>query len=256
MKRNRQIASLLLASAMMLCSTPDAALPAKAAGTSSENLTPCIKADVNKQKFSHNEWTGKNGAEDVFGINREEAAVTLIPYQDSAAAAAAVWDYNAREDSTYLQMLTREAGGKWDLTVVQNQQQADSYLKDGFMNPDYNSSGGSWKSVSMPDSWTRQGFDFSIYTNVGEPWQSRYDGNVPVPNAPTNYNPVGLYRKKFTLDPQMTENNRRVCIQFDGVESAYYVYVNGKEVGYSEDTFSPHKFDTNSATVPGSRIRT
>ena len=46
MKRNRQIASLLLASSMMLCSTPDAALPAKAAGTSSENLTPCIKADV------------------------------------------------------------------------------------------------------------------------------------------------------------------------------------------------------------------
>ena len=243
MKRNKQIASLLLASSMMLCSTPDVTLPVKAAGTSSENLAPCIKADVNKQKFSHNEWTGKNGAEDVFGINREEAAVTLIPYQDSAAAAAAVWDYNAREDSVYLQMLTREAGGSWDLTVVQNQQQADSYLKDGFMNPDYNSSGGSWKSVSMPDSWTRQGFDFSIYTNVGEPWQSRYDGNVPVPNAPTNYNPVGLYRKKFTLDPQMTENNRRVCIQFDGVESAYYVYVNGKEVGYSEDTFSPHKFD-------------
>ena len=243
MKRNKQIASLLLASAMMLYSTPALTLPVSAAGTSSEGLKPCIKADTDKQKFSHNEWTGKNGAEDVFGINREEAAVTLIPYQDSATAAKTIWDYNAREDSTYLQMLTREAGGKWDITVVQNQDQANAYLKDGFMNPDYNSSGGAWKSVSMPDSWTRQGFDFSIYTNIGEPWQSRYDASVPVPQAPTNYNPVGLYRKKFTLDSKMTENNRRVCIQFEGVESAYYVYVNGKEVGYSEDTFSPHKFD-------------
>ncbi|MBP0962271.1 MAG: DUF4981 domain-containing protein, partial [Oscillospiraceae bacterium] len=244
MKKNRQIASLLMASAMMLYSTP--AMPeltVNAAGTSSEGLKPCIKADVDKQKFSHNEWTGKNGTEDVFGVCREEAAVTLIPYQDSATAAKTAWDYNARENSVYLQMLTGKNGGNWDLTVVQNQQQAEGYMNDGFMNPDYSSSGGAWKSVSLPDSWTRQGFDFSIYTNIGEPWQSKYDGNVPVPQAPTNYNPVGLYRKKFTLTPEMTENNRRVCIQFDGVESAYYVYVNGKEVGYSEDTFSPHKFD-------------
>ena len=84
---------------------------------------------------------------------------------------------------------------------------------------------------------------FSIYTNVQMPWQSKYDQNVSVPNAPTNYNPVGLYRKTFNVDDKMLEDNRRVYVNFQGVESAYYVYVNGKEVGYSEDSYSPHRFD-------------
>ena len=47
------------------------------------------------------------------------------------------------------------------------------------------------------------------------------------------------------------ENNNRIYIHFQGVESAYYVYVNGKEVGYSEDTFSPHKFDITDYLVDG-----
>lgn len=63
------------------------------------------------------------------------------------------------------------------------------------------------------------------------------------PAAPTHYNPVGMYRKNFTLKKGMLDDSRRVYINFRGVESAYYVYVNGHEVGYSEDTFSPHKFD-------------
>lgn len=50
-------------------------------------------------------------------------------------------------------------------------------------------------------------------------------------------------RKNFTLKKGMLDDSRRVYINFQGVESAYYVYVNGHEVGYSEDTFSPHKFD-------------
>ena len=49
----------------------------------------------------------------------------------------------------------------------------------------------------------------------------------------------------------MLENNNRIYIHFQGVESAYYVYVNGKEVGYSEDTFSPHKFDITDYLVDG-----
>ncbi|MFR5738799.1 MAG: sugar-binding domain-containing protein [Coprococcus sp.] len=51
-----------------------------------------------------------------------------------------------------------------------------------------------------------------------------------------HYNPVGLYRKTFNVDDKMLEDNRRVYVNFQGVESAYYVYVNGKEVGYSEET--------------------
>ncbi len=219
---------------------------------SAESFPAFNAVSADGQKFTHQEWTGKpytdtNGktqyAEDVFGINREPASVNPIPFQNSSAAADAVWDYNARENSDYFQLLTG-SGVDWELNVVLNAEQAQKYLSGGFMNPNYSPNpADGWKNVSLPSSWTRQGFDFSIYENIGEPWQSNYDKYVPCPNAPTNYNPVGLYRKKFTVEPSMLASDRRISIQFDGVESAYYVYVNGKEVGYSEDTFSPHRFD-------------
>ncbi|MBR3421586.1 MAG: DUF4981 domain-containing protein [Ruminococcus sp.] len=193
--------------------------------------------------FTHQEWTGKNGAEKVFAVNRAPASVNAVPYQDSASAQSAVWNYNDREKSDYLQMLTG-ANEDWQLTVKQNDQQASGLRNGGCFNPNYNPNpADGWKTVQLPRSWTTQGFDFSIYRNVPQPWQDRYDGNVQCPNAPTNYNPVGIYRKKFTLDSSMQTGGRRIYIQFDGVESAYYVYLNGKEVGYSEDTFSPHRFD-------------
>ncbi|MDO4864056.1 MAG: glycoside hydrolase family 2 TIM barrel-domain containing protein [Ruminococcus sp.] len=201
--------------------------------------------------FTHQEWTGKNGNEKVFAVNRAPASVNAIPYQDAATAQSAVWEYNDREKSEYLQMLTGK-DEDWQLTVVQNDERASGFRNGGFMNANYNANpADGWKTVQLPRSWTTQGFDFSIYRNVPEPWQDRYDSYVPAPNAPTNYNPVGLYRKKFTLDSTMQTGDRRIYIQFDGVESAYYVYLNGKEVGYSEDTFSPHRFDITDYLVSG-----
>lgn len=249
MKRLKQALSVLLSAAILTATLP---MPAVTAATSSEGLSPAFSANVNAKKFTHMEWTGKGyttldgknvGAEDVFAINREEASLTLIPYQDEKTAAATAWDYNAREKSSYMKLLTG-ADEDWELTVVQNQNAAQPYMEAGFMNSDYPASpADGWKTVQLPKSWTCLGFDFPIYTNVTMPWQNKYDSMVTAPNAATNYNPVGLYRKKFTVPSAMTEDNRRVYINFEGVESAYYVYVNGKEVGYSEDTFSPHRFD-------------
>jgi len=209
---------------------------------SMNGITP-QKANAADISFTHKEWTGQSGAEDIFAVNREAASVNPVPFHDDASAVNAVWDYNAREQSDYLQMLTGE-NEDWELNVVQNEEKAAPYRWGGFMNADYKGKDGDgWKTVQLPKSWTCLGFDFPIYDNVVMPWQSNYDKYVPCPTAPTNYNPVGLYRKKFTLDSSMKESGRRIYIQFDGVESAYYVYVNGKAVGYSEDTFSPHRFD-------------
>lgn len=224
-----------------------------------------IKADVDKIKFTHKEWTGSDyidvdgnqvSGEDVFGINREDATTSVIPYQDAVSATNAVWDYNARKESQYFKLLTQE-GEDWDLTVVENQEQAAKFMsnEDGFMTKNFkpNEADG-WKSVELPRSWTTQDFDFSIYTNTQMPWQSKYDQNVYAPNAPTNYNPVGLYRKTFDVNDEMLNDGRRVYINFQGVESAYYVYVNGKEVGYSEDTFSPHRFDITDYIINGENL--
>ncbi len=210
--------------------------------------------------FTHLEWTGTDyvdrsgktvDGEDVFGINREEPAPTLIPYQSVEAAVAAVRDYNAREGSAYMQMLTGE-GRDWDLTVVKNQDEALRFLDAGFMNADYQPRPeDGWKTVRLPDSWTAQGFDYPIYTNTQMPWQGE---RKDAPEAPVDYNPVGLYRTAFELTPEMTAAGRRIYIQFDGVESAYYVYLNGREVGYSEDSFSPHRFDVTDYLVPGGNM--
>ena len=256
MKLRRRLLSALLSAAVAsgaLTALP--ALPAVEAGAAELGLSPAYRADVAAPKFTHNEWTGKNGTEDVFAVNREPAGLSIISYQSTAAAADAVWDYNAREDSDLMQMLTGASGGNWDLTVVQNANAAQPLLNGGAMKPGYgtNPSDG-WKSVSMPDSWTCQGFDFPIYANVTMPFQNKYDWGTGVPNAPTNYNPVGLYRKTFTVDPALTADNRRVILNLDGVESAYYVYVNGNEVGYSEDTFSPHRFDITDYLTAGENL--
>jgi len=201
--------------------------------------------------FTHNEWTGRNGAEDVFAVNRESASVNAIPYHSTEAAVNAVWDYNARESSEYLQMLTGR-NEDWVLTVVQNAEQAKQHLDYALSHNDIApAQGNSWKTVQLPKSWTCQGFDFPIYTNIGEPWQAKYDSNVPAPQAPTNYNPVGIYQKNFTADSSMLGSGRRIYIEFDGVESAYYVYLNGKAVGYSEDSFSPHRFDITDYLISG-----
>ena len=221
---------------------------------------------VDKAKFTHKEWTGtaytdvdgnQQSAEDVFGINREDASVPRIPYQDVESAAEAVWDYNARENSAYFQLLTGEDKA-WDLTVVQNETLAQPFMgENGFMTEGFvPSADDGWKEVTLPLSWTRDGqdFDFSIYTNVTMPWQNKYDQNVSVPRAPVNYNPVGLYRHTFEVSEEMRADNRRIYLSFQGVESAYYVYLNGKEVGYSEDSFSPHRFDVTDYLIDGENL--
>ena len=253
MKPYKRVLSGLLAAAMLASVLPDS-IPGRTAHAAGLGLSPAYRADTRAAKFTHNEWTGKNGAEDVFAVNREVATLSVIPYQTAAAAAKGVWDYNARTGSDYFQLLTGD-GENWDLTVVQNAGAADNLLKNGAMKPGYSmSAADKWKSVTLPCSWTGQGFDFPIYCNVTMPWQSNYDQYVPCPNAPTNYNPVGLYRKTFTVTPEMRADNRRIELTFEGVESAYYVYVNGMEVGYSEDTFSPHKFDITDYLTDGENL--
>ena len=248
-----QLLSGVLAAQACLSAAP---IMAKS-GTGLDGLKPggSVTKDPDAVIFTNDEWKGtdfeaedgttKNNV-DVFEVNREDASTSVIPYHDDASAQNSVWDYNGREQSNYMQMLTGEGEDKtWQLNVVTNPAEAAEFEgENGFTNKDF--SNPAWKDVSLPCSWTMQGFDFSIYTNQTMPFMTKYgDSTSPnlAPAAPTNYNPVGMYRKTFDLKEGMLDTNRRVYINFQGVESAYYVYVNGHEVGYTEDTFSPHKFD-------------
>lgn len=233
--------------------------------TAVPNQAAKVTSDVDKTKFTHKEWTGETytdvdgnqaKAADVYGINTEPAstfATTNVVYDSVEKAIKGAKDYD-KAASKYVQFLTGNDQADWSLVVLQNQALAQGDAYKDFYKTDYKATTNDWKTnLQLPCSWTRQGFDFSIYTNVTMPWQSKYDSNVSAPNAPANYNPVGLYRKTFKVTDDMKAANGRVYLSFQGVESSYYVYVNGKEVGYSEDSYSPHSFDiTDYLTTDGS----
>ena len=168
------------------------------------------------------EWTGTGNNINITQVNTEADTCNPIPYQDPETAFYGARDF-ARDNSEYYQLLTG-SGQKWTLSVDDS----------------------STKEVTLPASWTSYGFDFSIYTNSAMPFQS----SAKFPQAPTTKNPVGLYHHTFRVKDSMLQENGRIYLTFGGVESAYYVYVNGQEIGYSEDSYNPHSFDITDALNP------
>ena len=209
-----------------------------------------------EQKFTYQEWTGDEytdvdgndvKAAEVYAINRKDASVTsgsAVSYYTAESAIKGARDYS-KESSDFVQFLTGNDASvaDWDLTVVQNPEEAEGEMYYNFYEEGYNEQGDWADGIALPSSWEHYGFDFSIYANVQMPWQSKYDTNVTSPKCPVNYNPVGLYRKTFKVNKGLSDADERVNISFQGVESCFYLYVNGKEVGYSEDSYSPHSFD-------------
>ena len=229
-----------------------------------------IPGDVERTLFSMNEWTGKKAKDvngnsvqqsEIFAVNEVDhhSSETLV-YQsvEDAVEGAKNYDY---ERSDYYKLLTGK-GNPWKLAVYENisdAKRAGVYGKffqtdyDMSAAPQYEGNGtvgtystayyGGFKDVVLPASWQTQGFDFPIYSNYTYPWNAYKNGNVRLPNAPTGTNPVGFYRTTFTVNEEWLASNRSVYINFGGVESCYYVWVNGHEVGYSEDSYDASEFD-------------
>jgi beta-galactosidase len=103
----------------------------------------------------------------------------------------------------------------------------------------------SWKTIEVPSNWQLQGYGVPLYTNVTYPFAKkppRVDGRVPSDWTKAKFpNPVGSYRRRFTLPSSFV--GRRTVLHFDGVSSAFYVWVNGKKVGYSQGSRTPAEFD-------------
>jgi beta-galactosidase len=125
--------------------------------------------------------------------------------------------------------------GKWKFFHVEKPAQRNN----DFYKDNYDVSG--WDEIPVPSSWQLHGYDHPIYTNVIYPWSQ--NNRVSAPGAPTDFNPVGHYRRTFTVPEKW--DGKRIRLHFEGVESAYYVWVNGNYVGYAEDSFTGHEFDIN-----------
>ncbi len=232
-----------------------------------------ISTDVEQTIFSGNEWTGKSFAKDASGNYVSQSDIVRINTLDYHSVNTVIFDsvekalegaisYD-RTDSAYYKLLTGE-DNVWQLAVYKNEDDAEAAgVLNEFYKPSYDMSAappyegedriysssdayyGGFKDVTLPASWQTQGFDFPIYTNYTYPWDGGAYGNEKLfaPDVPTVTNPVGFYRYTFDVDESWITEGRRVFISFGGVESAYYVYVNGYQVGYSEDTFDAADFD-------------
>ena len=102
-----------------------------------------------------------------------------------------------------------------------------------------------WDEIVVPGNWQMQGYGKPIYSNVNYPFQKdepRVTSEPPVEYySYENRNPVGSYVTTFEVKSEM--KNKRLYLHFEGVKSAMYVWVNGKKVGYSQNSMSPAEFD-------------
>ncbi len=192
--------------------------------------------------------TGKEWFDDIetAGVNRERAKTQFIPYDDAEKAFAAeksVLDSVGAETSAYYKRLS---GKEWEFALVDNPAEAEKKDKE-WLSKDY--SGSDFQKEYVPASWQTYRnadgtfkYDEPMYTNHGFPWQKNIqEEDYKTPQAPTAKNPVGYYRTSFTLDAGWKD--RETFLSLQSVESAYYLCVNGKPVGYSTDSFTAHDFN-------------
>ena len=131
--------------------------------------------------------------------------------------------------------------GVWKFHYARNQKEAP----ENFYAPEYDCSG--WGEIQVPGHMQFQGYDAPHYINRTYPW----DGHEAIApgEIPQEFNPVGSYVTSFRIPALM--NNERKYLLFQGVESAFAVWVNGKFIGYSEDSFTPAEFDITDAVNKG-----
>ena len=167
----------------------------------------------------------------VIGRHKLPAHASLLPYASLAQARA-----GAREASPWFLSLN----GKWKFFYTPK---GPGDLPKGFSEPGFDDS--DWKTISVPSNWQLQGYGVPIYTNVTYPFRRdppRVDGPVPADWTKARYPmPVGVYRRRFVLPEAFA--GRRTILHFDGVSSAFYVWVGGRRVGYSQGSRTPAEFD-------------
>lgn len=164
--------------------------------------------------LAQNDW--ENQA--IIGINKEKPRATFYPFADEASALG--FD---RDASVRFQTLN----GTWRFHWVprHNEVPAD------FFQPGFDVS--AWDTIDVPSNWQMRGYDIPIYTNVKYPFPAE-------PPFIRRDNPVGSYLRSFSV-PQ-SWSGKEVYIHFDGVQSAFYLWINGQRVGYSQGSMTPAEF--------------
>ncbi|GCE45351.1 beta-galactosidase/evolved beta-galactosidase subunit alpha [Thermosporothrix hazakensis] len=164
---------------------------------------------------------------EILQRNRLPDRAYFIPYQDERTALT--YDRGA---SSSIRLLN----GMWKFHYAD----APEHAPAGFFAANFDVA--AWDEIAVPGCWQLQGYGRPHYTNVVYPFP------VDPPHVPTE-NPTGSYRRTFTIPASW--QGQQIRLRFEGVDSAFHVWVNGKEVGYSQGSRLPSEFDITNLVAPG-----
>ncbi|WP_264556066.1 glycoside hydrolase family 2 TIM barrel-domain containing protein [Halocatena marina] len=167
--------------------------------------------------------------------NQESGHVPTVPYPSVRSALA-----HDRANKSPLQRWQQSPyfeslNGNWNFHWALNPANAPSELDTV----------GSWDTTTVPSVWQADGFGHSMYRNITLDL-SPYDP----PSVPSDINPVGTYQRTFTV-PDRWMDDRRTFLRFDGVKSAYFVWINGDYVGFDKGSMTAAEFDVTAALQSG-----
>ena len=109
---------------------------------------------------------------------------------------------------------------------------------------------GAWDEMPVPGLWELNGYGDPLYVNIGYAWKGHYQNNPPIPASEHNY--AGQYRRAFVMDPSWVGQDIFLCI--GSATSNVRVWINGKEVGYSEDSKLEARFNVTKFVQPGENL--
>ncbi|MEO0796092.1 MAG: glycoside hydrolase family 2 TIM barrel-domain containing protein [Verrucomicrobiota bacterium] len=168
---------------------------------------------------------------EVLQVNREAPRATMMIYPDQVSA-----ERYDRTLSPWFQSLNGEWQFYWSRGPMDR--------PIDFHQPEFDVS--SWSTIPVPSNWQMEGHGLPIYTNIVYPFEKN------PPHAPTEWNPVGSYRREFLLPEDW--DGRTSYVVFDGVEAAFYLWINGELVGYSQGSRTPAEFNVTPYLKPGNNV--
>jgi beta-galactosidase len=168
----------------------------------------------------------------VVGINKLDPHAPVYPFADEATAITL-----DRSRSPYYRLLN----GRWKFRFSPNPEARPKT----FFEPAFDDA--SWDTIPVPSNIEKHGYAPPLYVNIGYAW-----GWGAPPRIPHDLNYVGSYRHRFEVPSSW--QGRRIRITFQGVSAGFYLWVNGKKIGYSEDSRGPAEFDLTDAVRPGENL--
>ncbi|SCI09624.1 glycoside hydrolase family 2 TIM barrel-domain containing protein [uncultured Bacteroides sp.] len=191
-------------------------------------LFAVLAMTANAQSFK--EWQDP----EINAVNRAPMHANYFAYESTEAAIKGI-----KEKSSNFMTLN----GTWKFNWVPN---ADARPTD-FWQPEFNDKG--WNTMPVPGVWELNGFGDPIYVNVGYAWREQFRNNPP--QVPTVNNHVGSYRREITVPAHW--KGKEIIAHFGSVTSNMYLWVNGKYVGYSEDSKMEAEFNLTPYLKPGQK---